>query len=153
MALNIILTKQGRSLVAQDSAAIEGLERVKNGQQVRAVVTVPRNVRHHRLFFALLNLVIKGQAEPVTYLTSESLLDAIKIATGHTREIIQFDGSRHFVPKSIDFASMDDVEFRAFFDAAIGLVLRHILPHCNRPDLEREIYHALGEPAPDDFRY
>lgn len=152
MATNLVLTKRGHALVADETHSMELMQRIKEGQQVRAVVTVPRNLKHHRLLFALLNTVIKAQNEPVLYPTTEALLDAIKIGTGHVREVRDFNGSTHFVPASIDFGSLGQVQFSEWFDHAVNLILQRVLPHIPKKSLEQEIYNMLGERGPDDFR-
>ena len=151
MALTAIFTKQGRNLIADERITIEGMEKIKNGQQVKAIVTVPRNLQQHRLLFALLNLVIQGQPEPAIYPTTESLLTALKYATGHVHEVKDMNGVIHLIPKSISFAELDQVDFAEWWDKAINIICTRILPHCNRADLEREIYRALGEITPDEY--
>lgn len=151
MASNLILTKRGNSLVAEDVATLEIMQRIEEGKRVRAVVTVPRNLKHHNLLFALLNTVWKAQPEPRRFPTQYSLLDALKMATGHVREVMDLQGKIHYVPASIDFASMDQVKFSEWFDAAITVILERVLLNVGREALETEIYHMLGERGPNDF--
>lgn len=148
MATNVILTKRGRTLVAEEALSIETLCRIKEGQTVRAVITVPRNLKHHRLLFALLNTVLKGQADPPLYPTTKALLNAIKMGTGHIEEVRDLHGRTHFMPASIDFASLDEVAFSEWFDHAVNLILQRVLPNCVRGDLEQQIYDMLHEPGP-----
>ena len=163
MATNLILTKRGRTLVAEDRVAIDLIERIKEGQQVRAVVTVPRNLKHHRLFFAMLRLVLDAQMEPHTFANENELLETIKIAVGHIEPFYRSVATRNAVTgvlewtlvkewkgASIDFASMDQVEFRTFFDRAVAVILERILPGCKGKELETEIFHMLGERGPND---
>lgn len=152
MASSLILIKRGHTLVAEDRHVVDLLARIKEGQTVKAVVTVPRNLRHHRLLFAMLNTVLKAQTEPVVFPTTKMLLDALKIGTGHVREVRDLDGNIHFVPDSIDFASLDQVAFSEWFDHAVNVILERVIPHMPKATLEQEIYNMLGERGPDDMR-
>lgn len=55
--MQIYLTRSVSGLAAADDEAVACLRKIKLGQVVRADVVTPRNLKHHRKFFALLNLV------------------------------------------------------------------------------------------------
>lgn len=107
-----------------------GLERMKPGTWLRMEWARPRHGKHHRKFFALLQLVADNSE---VYDTAEKALVAVKLVTGHfdlmvhpeTGEILQ-------IPRSISYDSMEQGEFDAFYSAAIDAVLRHILPTMDR---------------------
>lgn len=113
------------------------LETMKPGTWLRMEWARPRNGRHHRKFFALLQLVAENSE---TYNTTEKALVAVKLVTGHfdlmahpeTGEIMQ-------VPRSISYDSMGQDEFDKFYSAAIDGVLQHILPHLDKEKAERLI--------------
>lgn len=106
------------------------LETMKPGKWLRIEASSPRNGKHHRKMFALLQLVAENSE---TYNTVEKALVAIKLIVGHfepavhpqTGELIQ-------VPKSIAYESMDQDTFEAFYSAALDGVLQHILPTMDR---------------------
>lgn len=79
----------------------------------------PRNVKHHRKLFALLNLAVDNW--PVET-TTEALLGLVKIKTGHTTPIQSAGGTIHHIPRSINFESMGQDEFEPFYDAALKLI-------------------------------
>ncbi len=159
MAVTLFLTKRPDAFIATDHAMIEAMNGIKNGETVKAVITVPRNLQHHKLLFALLNLVWKSQPEPQMFPTVESLLDTLKMATGHVKEVRtvtqthdgKFSWSVILVPDSISFAAMDQVSFREWFDSAVRIILERVLPNCNKADLEQQVYDMLREPGPDVF--
>ncbi len=163
MAHTLILTRRGRTLVAEDGQAIEDMASIKEGQRVKAVVTMPRNLRHHRLFFAMLHIILEAQPEPRTFGTEKELLETIKVAVGHIEPFyksvavrnpetgkMEWTLIREWKGAPIDFASMDQSEFRNFFDRAVSVILERILPNCPREGLEDEIYKCLGERGPSD---
>lgn len=110
------------------------LETMRPGKWLRIEASSPRNGKHHRKMFALLQLVAENSE---TYNTVEKALVAIKLIVGHfepavhpqTGELIQ-------VPKSIAYESMDQDAFEAFYSAAIDGVLQHILTTMDRETAE-----------------
>lgn len=112
------------------------------GKVLRAKVQQPRNVQHHRKLFALLGVVFPHQEH---YATVEGLLDGIKLATGHTREVVNAEtGEHHLSPASIAFDKMDQDAFEQFYDRAVDLICRRIIPGLGRSDLEREVNEVLA---------
>lgn len=148
----IIMIKRKGLLAAEDSYSHEMLARIPDGTPVKVKVTVPRNIKHHRKFFALLNLVFDSQPEPKMFATVDGLLDALKIATGHVREFRDLHGNMHIVPSSISIGAMDQLKFEEFYNQAVNVILERVLPHCPRADIEQQIFNMLGEPGPDILR-
>lgn len=115
------------------------------GKRCMVNVHVPRNLRHHRLFFYLVQKLLDGGA---WHGTKESFEDYIKIATHHVRTVIEpGSGKVYFIPDSIDFASMDQPKFRRFFDRAIYVVCERLVPGQNWEALRDEIIEAVDGDA------
>jgi hypothetical protein len=111
-------------------------------RDLRARIQQPRNTKHHRQLFAMLGVVFPHQDH---YATVEGLLDGIKLATGHTRETINAEtGEHHLAPASIAFDKMDQDAFEQFYDRAVDLICRRIIPDLGRSDLEREVNEILA---------
>ena len=151
MALTLFLSRIGNSLFAQSAMAIEQISTLQTGKEVKCVVTSPRNLKHHKMLFALLNIVWENQPDPPMFPTLESLLDAIKIATGHTREIYDLDGNLYIAPASISFAEMDQENFRQWFDKAVNVIIEKILYNLNKATVYKEVFNILGENLPDEI--
>lgn len=160
----VLLAKRGKSLVAEDRHALDVLDAIKDGQNVKVSITVPRNLRHHRLFFALLRTVLDAQTEPRLFNSEKELLETLKVACGHVEPYYKSVAARNqdtgkmewtlvkeWRGASIDFSAMDQQAFRVFFDRAVSVVLERILPNCPREGLEDQIYHCLGERGPGDY--
>ena len=111
-----------------------------DGKECMVKVHVPRNIRHHRLLFALLNTIVDSGAWDGT---TETLLDWCKIGTGHVRTIVGPDGKTYFVPKSIKFESMAQDKFSRWFDRVIWLICDRLLDGQNWEGLRDEIYTAV----------
>lgn len=149
MPTQMLMEKLEDALHLTDQASIEAMRQIPEKSIVKIQLSIPRNVRHHRMFFALINIVWQAQREPRMFPTRESLLDAIKIATGHVREVRDLQGRAHIVPDSISFGRMDNIQFREWFDAAVRVILERILPGVEKKDLEQQICDLLREPGPD----
>lgn len=155
MAIDVILKKVSTRLeaatashvmlVPTDARGIEVIHEIGTNEEVRCVITRPRNLKHHRKFFALIGVVFKAQG---FYATQENMLDDIKLAIGHSRQFIGHDGLIRIIPNSISFANMDQSEFEQFYNKAVEFILSKILPAVDKADLEQQVYDVLGEPGP-----
>lgn len=104
-------------LKAADDTSVEALRRLKVGKVVRVEVTTPRNISHHRKFFALLNLVWASAGD---WPSLEDLLIELKVRMGLYREItIRDTGEIVKIPGSISFAKMDQLKFEEFYERAL----------------------------------
>lgn len=127
--------RRGGALVPADAHAEELLSSVKDGREILVSVRKARSVRQHRMFFALLATVVANTDD---FQTVEELLDAVKIATGHVERRMTIDGAVYLAPKSINFASMQQDDFRAFFDRAVFLLATRVLG-CTPDELTGEV--------------
>ena len=72
----------------------------------------------------MLNIVLGNQDK---YEHIEDLLTEVKLRTGHYEEHVTQNGKLVYLPKSISFARMDDIEFSKFYNRSIDAVLTHVL--------------------------
>lgn len=131
------------SLRPIDEAGEDVLRRIGQGDIVTVEVRKPRNIRFHRMYFALVSLVWQ-QMDEYRYPTPDDLHAAIKIAAGLRTRIILPDGTIGFIPGSIAFAKMDDTEFSEFFDRVCNLIARHFLPGVTDAELRAEVEAMIG---------
>ncbi len=104
-------------------------------------ITIPRNIRLHNKFFAMLGIILQNQE----YFTStDDLLDVCKLSIGHVR-VIETRNGQVRVPKSISFASMDDIEFDGFYNKAVDWMLAKVIPGLQRQHLDAEVEAKLLE--------
>jgi Protein of unknown function (DUF1367) len=129
------LVKTNAGLAAADERTEEALRGLGVGEIVAVKIKRPRNIRHHRLFFALLNAVFENQDK---YLSVEGFRFALIIAAGYADEV-RLDGDKVVLkPRSLSFGSMGQDEFAEFYAAALAAVPR-LLPQYEGVDIEREI--------------
>lgn len=129
-------------LVPLDDNERAQYNQLRLGCDVRVTITMPRNIRFHRKFFALLNIVLDNLPESLQsqrHISSvESLLSAIKIDMGYY-EIVNIDGRNVIKLKSISFAKMDEAAFSRFYDLAVDDILKNYLCGTGRNALLHEV--------------
>lgn len=133
--------KIGGALVPDDDATVDQLQKRKAGTVYLVEFSVPRNIKFHRKFQALVNLVFDNQDK---YSNREDLLTELKLQVGHYEEHITLGGRVIYQPKSISFASMDEDEFSTFYSKVIDVVLRHFLTGMDKDELDDMVCSVLG---------
>lgn len=128
-------------LTPADDAAREMLEGLAIGKMVKASVSRPRNLQHHRLYWALCSAIASSIGAQ-----RENISDVIKIRTGHFT-VVQAKSERYRFPKSISFAKMSQDEFNTFFKECTRVVCEEFLPHMTPSDLTKEIEQMVGMEA------
>lgn len=121
-------------LEANDIEAEEFLSTIKTDEILRGTFTKPRNVKHHRKFWAMIGLVYQNQDK---YEVKEVFITEIKLQCGLFEEHITLGGKMVFVPKSISFDEMDQFEFEKFYDKAVNVCLKHFVPGDNQELIDR----------------
>lgn len=124
-----------------DEKAAELLRGMPMGEVVRVKITRPRNVAHHRKFFALLNLVYQNQER---YESLEHLLVALKISVGHFETVVMPSGQIIYTPKSIAFHNMDQGQFEQFYNLCIEKIVKHFLPNATSKALRDEVLELVA---------
>lgn len=144
-----LATKSLGSLRPLDEAGEEALRKLGYGEIVFVEVKRPRNVKHHRMYWALLTLVHENM-DGDRYPTVEDLHAAVKIAAGLRTRIELPNGEVGFVPGSIAFHKMDQTAFSTFYDRVCDLIAKHFMPGVTSAELKREVSGLIGiSPQPD----
>jgi len=138
-----LVSKHLNSLRPVDEGGEDALRKIGQGELVMVEVKRPRNLKHHRLYWALVSLVWQNM-DGDRYPTAEDLHSAIKIAAG-LRTMIQLpDGTVGFIPGSIAFHKMDQTAFSEFYDRVCDLVAKHFLPGVTVLELKNEVAAMIG---------
>lgn len=141
MAETLFLVRTLGGLRASNTLSAEALERIPVGSEIKAEITRPRNLLHHRKFFALLQAIYPHQT---SYATMRAFRAALTCAAGHCEAATLPDGRVVLVPESISFGKLDQAGFEQFYERALEVVLTRILPKINRADVEREVEEILA---------
>ncbi len=137
----IRLVKKLSALYAYDQAGEAVLRRLAPGEIAEVEITKPRNAQFHRMFFAMLQIILANQDH---YKSLDDLLAVCKLRIGHSRKIQTPYGIVE-IPESISFAAMDNIAFASFYDQACDWVLREVIPGLERKHLDEEVKQQLME--------
>lgn len=141
--MKFIAVKHLGSLRPVDAAGEEALHKLGTGQLVEVEIKRPRNIKFHRMYWALVTLVWENLDQD-RYPAVEDLHAAIKIAAGLRTQIVLPDGAIGFIPGSIAFHKMDDTAFSEFFDRVCLLIAKHFLPGVTDEELRHEVALIIG---------
>jgi len=132
-----------------DREDAEQLGKMREGEVYRVKVSMPRNIKFHKKFFALLALVFDNLPEeipartpdgkPIVIRSIDNLLWQIKMQVGWYEEKVTLGGKIIYEAKSISFAAMDEAEFSEFYNSAVNVILKYFLPETNAEELEEMI--------------
>ena len=101
----------------------ELLKKIKAGDEVEVDIKRPRNLKHHKKLWALLNLVFSNQ---IIYTDINDLRKDLTIASGFYRERTTYNGDMVLEPLSISFASMDQDTFDEYYKKMLNSVCTHM---------------------------
>ena len=119
----------------------EKLKPWKIGEILRAEIKKQRNGKFHRKLFALLNLAFENQEK---YKTFEDFFVEIKLKTGHYREHVTTKGKMIYIPKSISYSNMDELEFTVFYKKVINVIVENFMIGSTEEEIEKEVSLILS---------
>ena len=138
----IIMRRSGDRLVPVAEWERERLLEIPEGRDLTVKITRTRSARQHRLFWALMQLVVINHPY---YVRAEQLVEWLKIRLGYVEEVMFHDGQMLTKVSSISFGTMGQDAFQKFFNMALDIVTTEVLAGTNREDLLRELEQMLGE--------
>ena len=124
--MKITAIKQSNVLFIEDEKEQRFLTHFKNGECIVFEVKKNRNYQFHKKVFGLLNMVFENQDK---YTNFEDFFVEVKLRTGHYKEHTTIKDTIMYIPKSVAFDEMDEVEFAQFFNKAIDFCLKHFAPN------------------------
>lgn len=124
-----------------DDHGFEVLRKIKVGEVIQCELTKPRNLAHHRKFWALLNVFWQAAGD---WSSPYAVLIELKVRLGYVQKVvIRETGEVVSVPKSISFAQMDQFEFDSFYEKAI-VELCKMGGGIEADDLRQEVLNELA---------
>ena len=148
----IFLRKAHGILMPDSESDAEKLANIANGETIRADIKRPRNIKFHRRYFALLDVLFdifgpvaikpdgmsvdKWRAITPPTKNRERFRKDVAIATGHYELVVNIKGEVRAEAKSISFAAMDDIEFAALYSSTINYGLLHIAKGKTREEID-----------------
>lgn len=128
-------------LIPEGDEANRILKGVKIGHPVMVEISRPRNINHHRLYWAMVSKIANAiDVEP------ENISDVLKLKTGHFVTVNTKSGPLQF-PRSISFAKMDQAAFNTFFERCCKVIAEEWLPHMTSKQVQAEVLDMMGMAA------
>ena len=122
--IEMVLTATPSGFIPQPEAWEAYEEAFTMGEDYLSKVSQPRNLGNHRRFYKFLDALYDRQE---VYTNKEDLRTELKLRSGHYKEHINVKGDIMYIPKSMDFATLDELEFKQFFSKCIDVALKHFL--------------------------
>lgn len=116
MAVTAYMRRRGKWLLPADGLSERDVAELPEDKRVKCVITTPRSVPAHRLYWAIMSAVASNfDVEP------DNLHIWVKMELGVVKRL-RMKGEDVVVPGSISFASMDGNEFDRFLNRALALL-------------------------------
>ena len=116
----VVMRKHLAGLLPVDEAGADVLRKIAAGRDVIVEVKTARSPRQHRLFFALLGLLVDNTEQ---FASVEAALAAVKIGLHEVDEHINAaTGEVVYALRSIAWESMDQTRFARLFEDAVKLI-------------------------------
>jgi len=133
--MDIMLIKQwdGSFKPAYDSD-YQKAKKIKVDSAVSCKITKPRNIKFHRKFFALMNLVFNNQEH---YINIDHLRRDLTIASGYYTKSKSITGEEVTEAKSISFSGMSEIEFNELYTNILISIEKYF--HFDKDRVRREI--------------
>ena len=98
------------------------IKKLKVGEEYQCEVKQPRNLKFHKKFFALVNMLFENQE---IYNNPDRLRKDLIIEAGLYDEWVDFQGVMQREAKSISFAKMNENEFSELYSKVIDVIVKH----------------------------
>lgn len=128
------------------------IKKLEPGEVVEIEAKLPRNSKHHRKYFALLNLGFEHwessrkhktyKGKPVTK-SFESFREDVLILAGFYEQTFNIKGELKLEAKSIKFAKMEQPEFEDLYSKTINVLLEHVLTNYKSADEVNEVVEQV----------
>lgn len=139
--MKLIFRKSHGALVPEDQEAQDAMAKIKHGDLVHVEVKRTRNLKHHRLYWALVNLVFDNQEK---FATPQQIHNALKEAAGLYETQMRLDGRPMRVLSSTSFEDMDQGAFAKYYDQCCDILAKVFLPGVTSQQLKREVETMIG---------
>jgi len=144
---DVYLRRTLQGFVPDDDAARDALRRIPQGAVVAAEVRRPRNVKFHRMFFGLLNVVWQTCGD---WQSVDDLLVELKFRVGHVdrqRVVDRKSGevlADIVLPRSIAFANLGEDEFHEFYERCVRVICEDMVPGLDDAVLREEVLRRVA---------
>lgn len=118
------------SLIPCHNSDWEKAKKLKPNNEYLVEIKQPRNIKFHRKFFALINMLFDNQEQ---YKNIERLRKDLIIEAGYYDEWADLNGVIQREAKSISFAQMNEAEFSDLYNRVIDVIVQYF--HFDKQDI------------------
>lgn len=120
--MKITLVRTFKGLIPYDVSDEAKLKKIPFDTALEYDISVPRNLKLHKKFFALLNLAFENQEE---FVSAKTFRSAVIIGAGYYEEQQRLGGEISIEAKSISFAKMDEAEFQNLYNDVLNTIVKY----------------------------
>jgi hypothetical protein len=104
-----------------------------------------RNPLLHRKFFALIKIGFNNFPEQYESITPniEVFRSQMLVMAGHCRVYYDWSGVEHIEAKSINFETVDDIEFAQIYSDVLNKMLQKVFINCDERDIENMLFNFI----------
>lgn len=146
----VYLIKKNGFLIPSSECDQENIALMTDGKTYKCEFSSPRNIRFHRRYFALLDVLFNiFDPEPVSHKgevaikNRERFRKDIAIATGHYELVVSIKGECKAEAKSISFASMDETKFSELYSRTIDYGLLRIAKGKTKEEIDNWVAQIM----------
>lgn len=125
-----LIKKNDNTLAPAYNSDYDKIKKLKAGEEFKCEVRQPRNLKFHRKFFALLNMVLDNQE---IYNDLDKLRNDLLVEAGFTETWVDIHSEIQTRGKSISFGSMSEDEFGSVYNRVIDVIVKHF--HFNKQEI------------------
>ena len=117
-----VIKQLNNTLKVAYNSDYDKIKKLKVGEEYQCEVKQPRNLKFHKKFFALVNMLFENQE---IYNNPDRLRKDLIIEAGLYDEWADFQGVMQREAKSISFAKMTENEFSELYSKVIDVIVKH----------------------------
>lgn len=140
-----VFARRGHGFVPVDQDGEDMLAAVKDGKQVMGTFKAARNPRHHRMFFALLRVLVDN----ADLFAGDTELARRTILTDCRECDVWFHpktGEVRVEVRSIAYERMDQVRFSRLFERALYVICNDYLAGADADGIRQQVFDIVDGP-------
>ncbi len=139
--MKLTMYRKDISLVPTAVADFDKISGLQKDTSYLVTITKIRSPRFHRKYFAMLKATMENMPDEMRKIIPdiENLLTELKFQTGYYLEYRTISGRVTYIPKSISFEKLDDLEFAEFYRKSEDVILKYFMKNVKREELEEFI--------------
>ena len=136
--MDIYFKKEPYGLIPLYESDKSSYDKIKIGEEIKAQISIPRNIQFHKKFFALLNIAFKNQSVTNHF---EAFRRWMICEAGYYTVVTTPDGVTTREPESIAFANMSEERFERLYKDMVQVVITVI--GATEEQIESELINFL----------